>query len=262
MLMALQELREAGFVDETVQLREGMLPDERIKSIVSCEDKSDEDSDENEDEVIKLKPWLDPKALADALSKWSPEVVSTLEDAKFVWTTRLVCKILRNLKSPETAWDFFCWAAYQSGFTHDVYTVQRMITVLFRHGKVELVDQLIAKIRNEGMELPLSNIRLIIEFYGVSVKNQLIPNNSSCWEKIFREDRLLCGYIHEFNLMILYSALLRTLTNCKREMLSCGICPDSQTISALMYHFGLQGDVKTVCKLFMTVRQNGVAIDG
>ncbi|CAI0429371.1 unnamed protein product [Linum tenue] len=214
MLMALQELREAGFVDETVQLREGMLPDERIKSIVSCEDNYDEDSDENEDEVIKLKPWLDPKALADALSKWSPEVVSTLEDAKFVWTTRLVCKILRNLKSPETAWDFFCWAAYQSGFTHDVYTVQRMI---------------------------------------------------------FHEDRLLCSYINEFNLMIMYSALLRTLTNCKRdpdaldvleEMLSCGICPDSQTFSALMYHFGLQGDVKTVQKLFMAVRQNGVAVDG
>ncbi|CAL1408868.1 unnamed protein product [Linum trigynum] len=265
MLKALQELREAGFVEETAELREEMFPDERIKSIVSCQDSSDEeDNDENEDEVVKLKPWLDPKALADALSQWSPEVVSILEDAKFVWTTRLVCKILRNMKSPVTAWDFFCWVAYQPGFTHDVYTVQRMITLLSRHGKVELVDQLIAKIRNEGMELPFSTVRLIIEFYGVSKYPEAAL-------KIFREDRSLCGHINEFNLMILYSALLRTLTKCKRdsdaldvleEMLSCGICPDNQTFSGLIYHFGVQGDVTTVQKLFMMARQNGVAVDG
>ncbi|CAN1224901.1 Pentatricopeptide repeat-containing protein At5g66631 [Linum grandiflorum] len=277
MWMALQELREAGFVEETDLLLEGMFPDERIKSIVSIEESSDEDRDVNEDEsfegsgavdldvhdVVKLKPWLDPKALADALSKWNPDVISILESSEFVWTTRLVCKVLRNFKSPETAWGFFCWVAYQPSFTHDVYTVQRMIAILSRHGKVELVDQLIAKVRNEGMAMPFSTIRLIIEFYGISKK-------ADAALKVFRDDRALCGHINKYNLMILYSALLRTLTKCKRnsdsievleEMMCCGICPDSQTFSGLIYHFGLQGDVKTVQKLFTMVRQNGVGPD-
>ncbi|CAN1324329.1 Pentatricopeptide repeat-containing protein At5g66631 [Linum perenne] len=213
MWMALQELREAGYVEETDLLLEGMFPDGRIKSIVSLEESSDEEKDESFKDVVKLKPWLDPKALADALRKWNPEVVSTLEHSEFVWTTRLVCKVLRNFKSPETAWGFFCWVAYQPGFTHDVYTVQRMV---------------------------------------------------------FRDDRALCGHINKYNLMILYSALLRTLTKCKRdsdsievleEMMCCGICPDSQTFSGLMYYFALQGDIKTVQKLFTMVRQNGVGPD-
>ncbi|CAN1324330.1 Pentatricopeptide repeat-containing protein At5g66631 [Linum perenne] len=268
-----EELREAGYVEETDLLLEGMFPDGRIKSIVSLEESSDEEKDESfkvsggvdvdVHDVVKLKPWLDPKALADALRKWNPEVVSTLEHSEFVWTTRLVCKVLRNFKSPETAWGFFCWVAYQPGFTHDVYTVQRMIAILSRHGKVELVNQLIAKVRNEGMTMPISTIRLIIEFYGIS-------KNADAALKVFRDDRALCGHINKYNLMILYSALLRTLTKCKRdsdsievleEMMCCGICPDSQTFSGLMYYFALQGDIKTVQKLFTMVRQNGVGPD-
>lgn len=271
--LALQRMQELGFVQETEEFLKEMLPDERIKSIGSCSDSSDNEEDEHEDvnngdvridiNEVKLKPWLDPKALSNALSQWSPEVVSTLEDAKFVWTTRLVCKVLRNFKLPETAWDFFCWVAYQPGFTHDIYTVQRMMTLLAWHGKVELVDKLITKIRSEGMRLPFSTIRLIIDFYGIS-------KNADAALKVFRDDRTLCGSITKFNLMLLYSSLLRTLTKCNRnsdaidvleEMTLCGISPDVQTYSGLMYHFALQGDIKTVQKLFMMVRQSGVEPD-
>ena len=100
----------------------------------------DEDENENEDQDenisdagqcnhvdgIHLKPWMDPRALVSALRNWSPDEVAALESANFVWTTRLVCKMLRNFKTPEAAWSFFCWAANQRGFTHDIYTVQRI----------------------------------------------------------------------------------------------------------------------------------------
>lgn len=277
MRMALQRLQEAGFVQETEEFLREMFADERIKCIGACGDGSDEDEyedgDKDEDvnhndgdvdvDEVRLKPWLDPKALANALDKWSPDVVSSLEDAKFVWTTRLVCKVLRNFKSPETAWDFFSWVAYQPGFTHDVYTVQRMMTVLARHGKVTSVDQLITKIRSEGMRLPFSTIKLIIDFYGIS-------KNPDAALKVFRDDRALCGPITKFNMMLLYSSLLRTLTKCNRnsdaidvlkEMILYGTHPDIQTFSGLMYHFALQGDIKTVQKLFVMVRQSAVEPD-
>ncbi|XP_011009884.1 PREDICTED: pentatricopeptide repeat-containing protein At5g66631-like [Populus euphratica] len=280
MRKALHCLRGAGFVEETEDFLKEMFPDERIKSISTCRDISfGEDADEDEDEEtdedenhggafadiqeVRLKPWLDPRALAKALNKWSPDVVSALQDAKFVWTTRLVWKVLRNINSPETAWDFFCWVAYQPGFTHDVYTVQRMMTLLAKHGKVELVDQLITKIRSEGMRLPFSTIRLIIDFCGIS-------KNADAALKVFREDRALCGPITKYNLMLLYSSLIRTLTKCKRdsdaidvleEMILCGICPDIQTFSGLMYHFASQGDIKTVQKLLTIVRQSDVEPD-
>ncbi|GAV92111.1 PPR_2 domain-containing protein/PPR_3 domain-containing protein [Cephalotus follicularis] len=273
MRVSLQHMQEAGFVEETDEFLGEMLPDERIKNVEYYGESSDRDGDEDDGgdndtgdtdvDVVQLKPWLDPKALANAMNKWSPDVASELEDVKFVWTTRLVCKVLRNFNSPETAWGFFCWVAYQPAYTHDAYAVERMMALLAHHGRVELVDSLITKIRREGMRLPFSTIRLIIDFYGVSKK-------ADAALKVFNDDRTLCGHISKFNLMLLYSSLLRTLTKCQRnsdalnvleEMILNGICPDIQTFSGLMYHFARQGDIKTVQQLFTMVRQSSVEPD-
>ncbi|KAM5576275.1 pentatricopeptide repeat-containing protein [Rosa sericea] len=266
MRLSLEQIQEAGFIEETEEFLREMLPNEGIKSIGYCDDSSDDEEDAGEGKEasgVQLKPWLDPRSLANALQSWSPDEVSALEEAKFVWTTRLVCKILRSFKSAETAWKFFCWVACQPGFTHDIYTVQRMMTLLARHGHAELVDKLLSKVRMEQMRLPFSTIRLIIDFYGIS-------KNADAALKVFHNDRNLCGPISNFNLMLLYSSLLRTLTKCGRdsdaldvleEMSLSGICPDIQTFSGLMHHFALNGDIKTVQKLFAMVRQSGVQPD-
>ncbi|KAK8717537.1 hypothetical protein V6N13_044800 [Hibiscus sabdariffa] len=272
MRVFLERMKEAGFSGEADEFLVEMLPDGRIKSVGSCEDSNDEDDDEDGDDnvnegidihMVKLKPWLDPKALANALKQWNPEVVTILEDAKFVWTSRLVCKVLRNFTSTEAAWNFFCWVASQPGFTHDIYTVQRMMTLLARHGNAELVDELINKVRREQMRLPFSTIRLLIEFYGIS-------KNADAALKVFHDDRSLCGHIPSFNLMLLYSSLLRALTKSHRNsealevldaMILNGICPDIQTFSGLIYHFALQGDIRTVQQLITMVRQNGMEPD-
>ncbi|KAL6346294.1 hypothetical protein AAG906_033090 [Vitis piasezkii] len=271
MQLSLQRMQEAGFVHETDEFLRGMLPDERIKNVGFCVDSSDDDDDENNHssddagvDGVQLKPWLDPRALANALNNWDPNEVLALEEAKFVWTTRLVCKILRNFNSPETAWKFFCWVAYQpGGFNHNIYTVQRMMTLLARHGHVELVEKLLLKIRREEIRLPVSTIRLIIDFYGIS-------RNADAALKVFHDAESLCGPMSKLYLMLLYSSLLRTLTKCGRsadaldvleQMFLGGICPDVPTFSGLMYHFALEGDFKTVQKLFMMVRQSGVEPD-
>ena len=271
MQLSLQRMQEAGFVHETDEFLRGMLPDERIKNVGFCVDSSDDDDDENNHssddagvDGVQLKPWLDPRALANALNNWDPNEVLALEEAKFIWTTRLVCKILRNFNSPETAWKFFCWVAYQpGGFNHNIYTVQRMMTLLARHGHVELVEKLLLKIRREEIRLPVSTIRLIIDFYGIS-------RNADAALKVFHDAESLCGPMSKLYLMLLYSSLLRTLTKCGRsadaldvleQMFLGGICPDAPTFSGLMYHFALEGDFKTVQKLFMMVRQSGVEPD-
>jgi len=273
--LLLQQVKDEGFLKDVDELFGEICLDERIKSVSFSIDSSDEDENEdeggNENEVsqcdhvdgIHLKPWLDPRSLASALQNWSPDEVSALEGAKFVWTTRLVCKILRSFRSPDTAWNFFCWVADQPGFTHNIYTVQRIMTLLARHGRIELVDRLISKIRIEGMKLPFSTIRLIIDFYGIS-------KNADAALKIFNDDQILCGSISKVNLMLLYSSLLRTLTKCGRnsdtldmldEMILNGICPDIQTFSGLMQYFSQLGDIKTVQKLFSMVRQSGFEPD-
>ncbi|RVW73280.1 Pentatricopeptide repeat-containing protein [Vitis vinifera] len=246
MQLSLQRMQEAGFVHETDEFLRGMLPDERIKNVGFCVDSSDDDDDENNHssddagvDGVQLKPWLDPRALANALNNWDPNEVLALEEAKFIWTTRLVCKILRNFNSPETAWKFFCWVAYQpGGFNHNIYTVQRMMTLLARHGHVELVEKLLLKIRREEIRLPVSTIRLIIDFYGIS-------RNADAALKVFHDAESLSA-----------DAL-----DVLEQMFLGGICPDVPTFSGLMYHFALEGDFKTVQKLFMMVRQSGVEPD-
>ncbi|KAK7307575.1 hypothetical protein VNO77_40767 [Canavalia gladiata] len=276
MNLLLQQMQEEGILKKGQLFRE-ILQDERIKNLSYSIDSGDDNEDENEGENeniegacqydhnngIHLKPWLDPWALASALENWSPDEVAALESANFVWTTRLVCKILRSFKTPEAAWNFFCWVANQPAFTHDIYTVQRIMTLLARHGRTELVDRLISKIRMEGMRLPFSTIRLIIDFYGIS-------KNADAALKVFNDDRILCGPISKVNLMLLYSSLLRTLIKCGRnlealdmldDMILNGICPDIQTFSGLMHYFSHLGDIKTVQKLFTMVRQSGLEPD-
>jgi len=279
--LLLQQMKEEGILEDTEQLLRGILPDERIRSVSYSIDSGDEAEDENENENegenenindasqcdlvdgVHLKPWLDPRALVSALRNWSPDEVAALEGANFVWTTRLICKMLRNFKTPEAAWSFFCWVANQSGFIHDIYTVQRIMTLLARHGRTDLVNTLISKIRMEGMRLPFSTIRLIIDFYGIS-------KNADAAMKVFNDDRILCGPISNVNLMLLYSSLLRTLVKCGRnsdaldmldDMILNGICPDIQTFSGLMLYFSQLGDIKTVQKLFAMVRQSGLEPD-
>lgn len=274
MFEPLKRMREAGFEQETEEFLKEMLPDERIKDISMYSMDNPSDTEEEEDEhndglsdvnegQVKLKPWLDPKALANSLKNWSSDAVTALEEANFVWTNLLVCKMLRNFRSSETAWNFFCWVATQPGFTHDAYTIERMMAMLARNGQVELVDKLISKVRIEEIKLPFSTIRLIIDLYGISKK----PDAAT---KVFRQDRTLCGSISDFNLMLLYSSLLRTLTKCKKnaealetleEMISSGVFPDIQTFSGLMYHFALQGEIQTVQRLFSMVRQIGLEPD-
>ncbi|KAL5099371.1 hypothetical protein RYX36_003698 [Vicia faba] len=276
--LLLKQVKDEGFLKDMDELLfTEICPDERIKNVRYCNDSSDGDENEDEGENengngdlqcdhvngIRLKPWLDLRSLASALQNWSPGEVSALENAKFVWTTRLVCKMLRSFNKPDTAWNFFCWVAGQPGFTHNIYTVQRIMTLLARHGRTELVDKLISKIRIEGMRLPFSTLRLIIDFYGIS-------KNADAALKVFNDDRILCGSISKVNMMLLYSSLLRTLTKCGKdsdalemldEMILNGICPDIQTFSGLMQYFSQLGDIKTAQTLFSMVRQSGFEPD-
>ncbi|XP_027172457.1 pentatricopeptide repeat-containing protein At5g66631 [Coffea eugenioides] len=270
---SLQQLQEAGYVEETKELLREMLPDERIKTVAYALDGSEDDmEDEDEDanhvdgravDQMQLKPWLDPAALASALQQWRPEEVSTLEDANIIWTTRLVCKMIRNFKSAETAWQFFCWVAYQPGFRHDIYTTSRMVAKLARQGCVKLVDQLLSKLDREGIRLSFGTVKLIINFYGIS-------GNGDAALKILQGVKTICGPISKSSMLILYTSMLRTLTKCKmnneasdilEEMILVGIFPGIQTFSGLMHHFALHGDVKTVQRLFGMVRQSGLEPD-
>ncbi|KAG8367027.1 hypothetical protein BUALT_Bualt16G0029700 [Buddleja alternifolia] len=266
MQLSLQKMKEAGYADVADELIKEMMPDERIKSIgYSIVSKEDDIDDEDEGVVseVQLKPWLDPSALASALKHWEPEEVSALEDANFTWTSRLVCKLIRNFNSPETAWQFFCWVARQPGFVHDIYTISRMITKLARHGYAQLVDELLFKIKREKIRLSFSTFRLVIDFYGFSRKGGAALN-------IFCNVKTICGPLSKNSLLILYSSLLRTLAKCEmnnealdilEEMILLGICPDVQTFSGLMHHYALQGDIKTVQRLFGMVRQSDLEPD-
>ncbi|KAK4710404.1 hypothetical protein R3W88_004917 [Solanum pinnatisectum] len=273
MLWSLQQMQSAGYDAETNELLRDMLPDGRITMIGYSMDSSEDDSDDEDEEIDgnntnavdqpHLKPWLDPASLANALQNWGAEEVSVLEDANLVWTTRLVCKMIRSFKSAETAWKFFCWVSCQPGFIHDIYTISRMITKLARHGCVDLVDQLLSKVEREGIQLSFSTIRLIIDFYGISRYGDPAL-------RVFKSIKTICGPISKSSRLLLYSSLLRTLIKCKmnsdaldilEEMSLLGIVPDSQTYSGLMNHFALHRDIKTVQRLFGMVRQSGVEPD-
>ncbi|XP_073102736.1 pentatricopeptide repeat-containing protein At5g66631 [Elaeis guineensis] len=268
---AISRMREAGHTTGTEEFVKILFPDARIGIAVEeeeSEEETDEEPDKEEDsddnpkndgsDQVKLKPWLDPIALAKALEDWDPAEVSELEAAKLVWTSRLVCKLLRAFKKAETAWEFFCWVAYQpGGFAHDRDTVARMIAILARNGHVELVERLLSKVKSEGILLPFDTVRLVVDFYGLSKK-------ADAAVKVFRDANSICGSLSESNRLLLCSSLLRTMAKCRRrneamelleEMMLEGVLPDIQTFTGLMQYFAGNGDLKSVHRLFGMVRQ-------
>ncbi|XP_021758059.1 pentatricopeptide repeat-containing protein At5g66631-like [Chenopodium quinoa] len=272
MLSSLQRMGEAEVLEECDEFIKEMVPDSRIKNIELCaanhssgehEEDVDDCSSEADTVSVQLKPWLDPMALASALRDWTDADKSALEDAQLVWTSRLVCKMVRHFKSPETAWQFFCWVAHQPGFIHDVHTYSGMITKLASNGRVDLVHDILLKLMNEGLMLSLSTIRQIIDFYGLHKEGDAAL-------RIFHDIKLLCGHFSKFDMVLLYSSLLRTLLKCGRDgdtidtvkqMYALEIYPDAQTFSGLMHHFAVRGNFRTVQKLFEMVKQCGVEPD-
>ncbi|XP_047311646.1 pentatricopeptide repeat-containing protein At5g66631 [Impatiens glandulifera] len=254
---SLHQMQEAGFFMETANFVQEMLPDDRIKNISLLED---DDDDDNE---VMLKPWLDPAALANALRYWGPEEVSKLEDAKVIWTSRLVCKMIRNLHPIETAWKFFCWVSQQPGFSHNSCTISKMVTILARHGHTDLVSELLSKVKSEGIKLPFGQVRTIINYYSVS-------RNGEAALKVFHDVNKLCGPVPKNYLSLLYSTLLLTLAKSKMtsdaldvldDMILSGIIPKIETFSGLMHCFAHQGDIRAVQRIFSMAKQSGVEPD-
>ncbi|CAO2185824.1 unnamed protein product [Urochloa humidicola] len=282
MRAAIAAMREAGHTDGTEDFVEELSPNARIGYAVDDVEGEGDSEEEDEDDVTNgdanhddrdrgksanqtLKPWLDPRELARALDGWDPREVAELEAAGFVWTPRLVCKLLRAFKKAETAWEFFCWVACRpGGFAHDRHTVARMVAILARAGHVELVDRLLAKVCADGILLPLGTVRIVIDFYGLSKK-------ADAAARVFREGESICGPISPPNLALLYSSLLRTMAKCRRgldamelleEMMARGVLPDLQTFSGLMEHLAGAGDLKGVHRLLGLVRQCELRPDG
>uniref|UniRef100_A0A1D1YWU3 Pentatricopeptide repeat-containing protein At5g66631 n=1 Tax=Anthurium amnicola TaxID=1678845 RepID=A0A1D1YWU3_9ARAE len=276
---AVARMREAGhYLEETEELaREMLSPDERIGYVVGSGDGDASDDDDDGDggaddagrggerrEEIRLKPWLDPNALASALGDWEPREVSALEEAKLVWTPRLVCKFLRGFKKADTAWRFFCWVGHQpGGFTHDRLTVSRMIAILARDGHAELVDRLLSKARADGVTLPFGTIRLVVDFFGMAKRAEAAM-------RVFRDADAVCGPLPASHRRLLCSSLLRTLAKCRRgdeimelleEMMLAGVLPDTQTFSGLMQFYAAEGDLRRVQELSGMVRQCGLHPD-
>ncbi|KAJ4730574.1 Pentatricopeptide repeat-containing protein [Rhynchospora pubera] len=273
---AILKMREAGFVKETDDYVADLFPNNQIGYVVSLDDDEEEDGESSDEDVkdekqdiskggnVKLKPWMNPSAIARALEGWDAREVSELEKAKIVWSPRLVCKLLRAFKKPESAWSFFCWVAYQpGGFSHDCHTLARMVTILARRGKCELVDRLLSKVRDEGITLPYSTVRLIIDFYGLSKK-------ADAAIRVFQEAEAVCGPVPKIYQLLLYSSLLRTMVKCSRghealllleEMIHSNILPDIQIFAGLIEYFSGIGDLKSVHKLFGVMRQCGLKPD-
>ncbi|KAJ1282447.1 hypothetical protein BS78_03G052600 [Paspalum vaginatum] len=279
MRAAIAAMREAGHVDGTEDFVEELSPNARIGYAVDDlegEGGSDEEDDGEREvnggdkdrgnwEKQTLKPWLDPRELARALDGWEPREVAELEAAGLVWTPRLVCKLLRAFKTAETAWEFFCWVACRpGGFAHDRHTVARMVAILARAGHVELVERLLAKVRADGILLPLATVRLVIDFYGLS-------KEADAAARVFQDAESICGPVSRPNLALLCSSLLRTMSKCRRgldavdlleEMMARGVLPDMQTFSGLMEHLAGAGDLGGVHRLLGLVRQCGLQPDG
>jgi pentatricopeptide repeat protein len=269
-------MREAGHVDGTEDSVEELSPNARIGNAVDdvegegdSEEEEDYEGEHNKDRGNRvrqsLKPWLDPRELARALDGSDPREVAELEAAGLVWTPRLVCKLLRAFKTPETAWEFFCWVACRpGGFAHDRHTVARMVAILARAGHVELVERLLAKVRSHGILLPLATVRLVIDFYGLSKK-------ADAAARVFRDAESVCGPVSRANLAFLCSSLLRTMAKCRRgldamelleEMMARDVLPDLQAFSGLMEHLAGAGDLKGVHRMLGLVRQCELRPDG
>ncbi|KAK2973566.1 hypothetical protein RJ640_014490 [Escallonia rubra] len=273
--LALQSMMESGLMEEVDALVRQLLPDGTRGSLEDIDfgftsSSSESEKDDDEDKSFESKPMrplvdVDPRFFAKSFWNLNPETIFAMERVDFEWTTPLVCKVIRNLRQIDRAWNFFQWlekSKPRGRFRHNVYTVSTMIAILAAAGRGDdRMDELLSKIKREGIKLPFFTVKLIIDFH----KNNYYTVDPAI--KILREIEQFCDPLPEFNMKILYCSLFRTLSWKRNsgsnvvvmlnEMIfQRGILPDIQTFTGLIYYFGRRyKDLKTVKYLSEMVGQ-------
>ncbi|KAK2992642.1 hypothetical protein RJ640_023952 [Escallonia rubra] len=117
--LALQSMMDSGLVEDVDALVRQLLPDGTSGSLEDIDfgftsSRSESEKDDDEDKSFELKPTqprmeVEPRFFQDAFWNLNPDMEFAIEGLDFEWTTPLVCKVIRNLRRIDRAWNFFQW---------------------------------------------------------------------------------------------------------------------------------------------------------
>lgn len=294
-------LMDARRFEVVSDLKNEMQIDGVILPSCQCSNEEGEDEDDDDAELaskIRIEPEIIStlrdrnegisleilSAVYDTNMAWTPEILSALDDTNVSWTSVLVCKTLLRMfndyEEVDNIWAFYCWLGNKPGrFTHDAHTASTMLKIIafWCSDKVpdwsynwkecrdtwcryDLLDELITKIKEGGISLSYITLNYIID-----------RRRAKGAVRIFRHVEEICNPLSKFHLMILYSSLIRKLTqdifcplgalDMLEEMIFCGVLPDIPTFTGLMYYFSRKRDFLTVVKLFRMVQRNNLRPD-
>ncbi|KAJ0964676.1 hypothetical protein J5N97_025814 [Dioscorea zingiberensis] len=97
------------------------------------------------------------------------ELSDYLETLKITLSSLEVSEILKSLRSPSKALDFFRYVAALPGFRHDCFTYNRILSILSKSGaEMDLVQKIIDEMERNGVRGSISTVNILIGMVGAA----------------------------------------------------------------------------------------------
>ncbi|RRT76992.1 hypothetical protein BHM03_00039535 [Ensete ventricosum] len=97
------------------------------------------------------------------------DLADYLQTLTLTLTPAEVSEILKAIRDPDRALEFFRFAASLPGFQHDCFTYNRILSILARSGAVDgdTVRQIVDEMERDGVKGSISTINILIGILGV-----------------------------------------------------------------------------------------------
>ncbi|KAJ0964731.1 hypothetical protein J5N97_025869 [Dioscorea zingiberensis] len=201
------------------------------------------------------------------------ELSDYLQTLKITLSSLEVSEILKSLRSPSKALDFFRYVAALPGFRHDCFTYNRILSILSKSGaEMDLVQKIIDEMERNGVRGSISTVNILIGMVGAAEIER-------CLELAKKWDLRFNGYTYK----CLLQAYLRyrdveakadkideaytVFRDMKRQallfddMLAAGCYPNIVTYNILLDCLEKYGRTAEAFKLYDTLRQQGLTPD-
>ncbi|KAJ0964706.1 hypothetical protein J5N97_025844 [Dioscorea zingiberensis] len=97
------------------------------------------------------------------------ELSDYLQTLKITLSSLEVSEILKSLRSPSKALDFFRYVAALPGFRHDCFTYNRILSILSKSGaEMDLVQKIIDEMERNGVRGSISTVNILIGMVGAA----------------------------------------------------------------------------------------------
>lgn len=186
---------------------------------------------------------------------WGPAAEEALANLNVTLNVYQVNQVLKSLRDPGLALNFFKWAKRQKGFMHDEHSYTTMIGILGRARKFEVINLLLDEMQRDGYEPTVVTYNRLIHCYGrANYIGKALDIFYEMQKAGCRPDRVTYCTLIDIHAKAGFLDVAMKMYN---EMQQAGLLADTFTYSVIINCLGKAGELSAAYRLFCEMIAKG-----